>query len=206
MVGWPALSRRDAERVLRIVRGQNGGGCQHDAHILGEAALGVQWIKRKTAARTPGQRRDMLRDEAKNIAAAINSIKGLPPTLQRDLQREYDRTVAELETITVKRSGGKQRGPGGGRIEAAQKRAAADCSINILLTWCSKTPTLTVGGPYHKLTALLFELATGKVGDVEEACARVFKERGKRTSARTFEMFAMLFEDDDEPKIFEDSD
>ena len=113
------------------------------------------------------------------------------------LQQLHDRTLALAEEIKVTRSGGKQHGPGGGRVEAAQKRAAADCALGILFAWGSKVPTLTADGPYHKLTTLLFKLATGKVGDVEEACARIFKERDK---ARFFEESEMLFESDGVPK------
>jgi len=58
---------------------------QRDADILGEVALSVRWIKRKTAARPPGERRTALRDEAKRIEAAIKSLKGLPDTTQRQL-------------------------------------------------------------------------------------------------------------------------
>ena len=143
-----------------------------------------------------------------------------PGTLHQFLDRVLDRTLALAEKITVRRSGGKQRGPGGGRIEAVQKRAAAECAINMLLTW-GKVPTKTDGGPYYKLTALLFTLATGNIGDVdvEDACIRVYKELlGSRdevdqmqregrlwatVSSRMFEMFQMML---DESKVFEDSD
>jgi len=200
-LGWPALSKEDAERVTTLVRPNPS---QRD-DCLREAAISVQWIKRKTAARTPGQRRDALRDDAKKLLAAIKIIKSLPIVTQRKLrlkafQREHDQTLACAEKITVKRhSGGKKRG----RIDAAQKRAAADCAFNILETWSSKEPKLYRDGPYVELAALLFELATGKVGDVERACKA---RRAKTTSGRTFEMWEMLFEDDGIPKVFEDSD
>jgi hypothetical protein len=255
-LGWPTLSKRYAERVLKIVRGQSGGDCQRDADILREAAVSVQWIKRKTAAtQSPGQRKKELTHAATKIEAAIKSIKDLPIATQYEidpealrstpkltplpgydygaqrefqqgiLQRLHDRIDALAEKIIVKRhSGGKQRGPGGGRIEAAQKRAAADCAINILLTWGSKVPTLTAGGTYYKLTAMLFKLATENVGDVdvEGACTRVYKEllgspdevdqmqrEGRlwsKVSSRSFEMYEMIFEDVDLPKVFEDRD
>jgi hypothetical protein len=248
-LGWPTLSKKYAERVLKLVRGQTGGDCQRDADILREAAISVQWIKRKTAAaRTPRQRKKALINAAKKIAAAIKSIEGLPEATQRQidpkalrrtikmtdgaeyerwpgtLQQLHDRTLALAEEIKLMPSGGKQRGPGGGRIEAAKKRAAADCAINILLAWGSKVPTLTAGGTYYKLTAMLFKLATETVGDVdvEGACTRVYKELlGSRdevdqmqregylwakVSSRTFEMFEMLFEGDGVPKVFEGSD
>jgi hypothetical protein len=220
-LGWPALSKTDGERVLKIVRGRSDS--PRDAEILGEAAISVQWIKRKTAAtQSPGQRREALILTAKKIEAAIKSIEALPieidPKALRStikmtveegnhltggaeyerwpgtLNQLHDRIDALAKEITVKRSGGKKTGPGGGRIEAAQKRAAADCALAMLTTFSSKAPTLTDTGPYHKLTALLFKLATdGKVGDVEEACRARRHARGT-VSSLTFEMWEMLFD------------
>jgi hypothetical protein len=200
-LGWPPLSKEDGERVAKVVRPKPS---QRD-DCLREAAISVQWIRRKTAARTPGQHRNALRDDAKKLEAAIKIIKSLPIATQRKLhlgafQREHDQTLACAEEITVKRhSGGKKRG----RIDAAQKRSAADCALNILRTWSSKEPKLNRDGPYIELAALLFELATGKVGDVERACK---VQRAKTTtSGRTFEMWDMLFEIYGVPKVFEDS-
>ena len=207
-LGWPPLSKSDAERVLRIVRGPNGDDCQRDADILGEVALSVRWIKRKTAARPPGERRTALRDEAKRIEAAIKSLKGLPDTTQRQLnleafQREYDRTLALADEIKVTRSGGKKRGPGGGRVEAAQKRAAAICAQNMSEGGGRKPRNFA---RYCELAALLFELATGKASaDMEKVCRARRQARGTVTSAH-FEMFEMIFLDDDDPKVFEDTD
>ena len=83
-LGWPALSKADAERVLKLVRGHNGG--EHDAAILKEAALGVQWIRRKTAAtRTPRQRKQALINAAKKIAATIKGIESLPEATQNEI-------------------------------------------------------------------------------------------------------------------------
>jgi hypothetical protein len=199
-LGWPALLKEDGERVTKIVRPEPS---QRD-HCLREAEINVQWIRRKTAARTPGQRRDALRDDAKKIKAAIKIIKSLPIATQRKLhleafQPEHDQTLACAEEITVKRhSGGKTSG----RIDAAQKRSAADGALNILMTWGSKRPTLHRDGPYIELAALLFELATGKVGDMERACKRA----KTTTSGRIVEMWDMLFEIYGVPKVFEDSD
>ena len=70
-------------------------------------------------------------------------------------------------------------------------------------TWRSKPLSFA---RYCELTALLFELATGKVdADVEEACRARRRARGSVTS-RTFEMFEMLLECDGVPNVFEDSD
>ncbi|MCK1293416.1 hypothetical protein [Bradyrhizobium sp. 30] len=202
-LGWPALSKEDGERVIKLVRPEPS---QRD-DCLREAAISVQWIERKTAARAPGQRRDGLRDDAKKLKAAIKIIKSLPMDTQRRLhleafQREHNRILARAEKITVKRhSGGKKRG----RVDAAQKRAAADCALAILRTWSSRPPTLSRGGPYFELAALLFELATGKVGsDVELACKG--RRRAKAMPSRNFEMWDMLFEDYGVPKVFEDTD
>jgi hypothetical protein len=229
---WPTLSKEDRERVTKLVRPKSS---QRD-DCLREAAISVQWIKRKTtASRTPRQRKKALINVAKKIAAAIKSIESLPEATQREidpkalrrtvqitpllpelgnryelwpgtLQQLHDRTLALVEKITVKRhSGGKKRG----RIDAAQKRAAADCALAILGTWGSRPPTLYRDGPYFELAALLFELATGKKnGDVELACIRVYKEQTlhKKISSRYFEEWEMLFEDDGVPKVFEDSD
>jgi hypothetical protein len=235
-LGWPALSKTDGERVLKIVRGRSES--LRDAEILGEAAISVQWIKRKTAAtQSPGQRREALILAAKKIEAAIKSIEDLPEATQREIDPEvllfrrtikmtrpdggdgyyehelqpgtlnqlHDRIDALAKKITVKRSGGKKTGPGGGRIEAAKKRAAADCALAMLITFSSKAPTLTDTGPYHKLTALLFKLATdGKVGDVEEVCRA--RQHAQGWAGLTIDMWEMLFEVDGVPKVFEDSD
>jgi hypothetical protein len=186
---WPVLSKSDAARVLELV---NPKPIHHD-HCLREAEESVQWIKRKTAAiQSPGQRRKTLIRAAKKIEAAIKSIEGLREATQREidpkalrrtikltevgevetqpgtLHQLRDRIVALAEKITVPRSGGKKTGPGGGRIEAAQKRAAADCAKSMIKTCGSKRVAFV---PYCELTALLFELATdGKIGDVEQVC------------------------------------
>jgi hypothetical protein len=234
-LGWPALSKEDAERVLKLVRGQSGDDCQRDTDILREAAISVQWIKRKTAStQSAAKRKAALHKVAENIRAVIKSIENLPTERQYELdpealrrtqeftplpgydygaqrelqsgtlQRLLDRTLALADKITVKRSGGKQRGRGGGRIEAAQKRAAADSALHLLLAWSNKgRPTLTRNGPYFELAAVLFE-AAGKVGDVELACkARL---RAKTVSTREEEMWEMLFESNGVPKVFEASD
>lgn len=227
-LGWPALSKEDGERVTQIVRPEPS---QRD-DCLRETALSVQWIKRKTAAtRTPRQRKKALINAAQRIAAAIKSIEGLPETTQREidpkvlrrtvqmtpllpelgnryelwpgtLQQLHDRILALAAKVTVKRhTGGKKRG----RIDAAQKRSAADCALAILKTWSSRPPTLYRDGPYFELAALLFELATGKVGkDVELACKG--RLRAKTESSRISEMWDMLFEDDGVTKVFEDND
>src|ERR1700678_2724491 len=102
-LGWPPLSKEDGERVTKLVRPELS---QRD-DCLREAAISVQWIKRKTAARMPGQRRDALRDDAKKLKAAIKIIKSLPIATQRKLhleafQREHDQTLTCAEEITVK--------------------------------------------------------------------------------------------------------
>jgi hypothetical protein len=94
-LGWPALSKTDGEQVLKIVRGRSES--PRDAEILGEAAISVQWIKRKTAAtQSPGQRREELILAAKTIEAAIKSIEKLPEATQREIDPEallFRRTI-----------------------------------------------------------------------------------------------------------------
>jgi hypothetical protein len=194
---WPALLKTDAEQVLyaeqvlNLVRGRNGD-CSRDAKILHEAAEAVQWIKRKTAGRTPGQLRNALRAKAKKLKAAA-------PVLP-DAQREYDLTIAALENIKVTSGGGKMAS----RIDAAKKRAAAECARDMLYDFGSTEPTLTRNGPFIRLAGLLFKLATGKNGDVERAC-RKERKGSKETSNRIFEQWDMLFETDG-VKIFEGND
>ena len=121
----------------------------------------------------------------KQIDAAIKSIEALPIATQVEIDPEalhqlYDRIDELAEKITVPRSGGKKTGQGN-LIDAAKKRAAADCAESMIETWGSKPLT---SANYRKLTALLFKLATGKVGDVEQAC-RAQRQRsagGKVTS------------------------
>jgi hypothetical protein len=222
-----ALSKEDGESVTKVVRPKPS---QRD-DCLREAAISVQWIKRKTAAtRTPRQRKKALINAAKKIAAAIKSLQVLPEATQDEigpkllrrtrpiqtlfpelgnpyelwpgtLQQLHDRTVALAEKINVKRhTGGKKRS----RVDAAQKRAAAECALAILRTWGSKKPTLYRGGPYFELAALLFELATGRIGDVERACKVVL--RAKATSGRTHEIWEMQSETDGVRKVFENTD
>ena len=236
-LGWPALSEQDADSVLELVDPKLRQRCLgaaeilRKAAILGEAAIGVQWIKRKTAAtKSPGQRKKALILAAKKLEAAIKSIEGLPiatqyeidpkmprQTIKEGLFPEFGEVVTQPGTlhqlrdridalaaeITVKRhSGGKKTGQGN-RIDAAKKRAAADCALTILRAWGNAT-ALTANKRYHALAALLFKLATEKDGDVRDACeARL---HNKTTSARIFEMWEMQFEDEDAPKVFEDSD
>jgi hypothetical protein len=210
-LGWPALSKENAARVIKLVCPKPD---QHD-DCLREAEINVQWIKRKTAiTQSAGERKEALHKVAKNIAAVITSLNNLPIATLHELhpeafQRSLDQTLALAEKITVKRSGGKKRGSGS-RIDAAKKRAAADCAFDILWAWSSRgRPTLYRGGPYFELAALLFELATGKRdGDVERACARVYKERmlHNKISSRHFEEWEMMFEFDGEPKAFEEND
>ena len=76
------------------------------------------------------------------------------------------------------RSGGKKTGKGN-LIDAAKKRAAADCAESMIETWGSKPLTLA---NYRKLAALLFKLATGKDGDVEQACRARRSAGGEITS------------------------
>lgn len=167
-----ALSESDAEHILRLVRGSSDDG--RDAAILNAAAISVRRIKRATATAPAAQRQQAYKRATKKIAAAIKSIESLPEAAQFDLeafQRAHDRIIALASEITVRRSGGKQRGPGGGRIEAAQKRAAADCAGDMVLEF-GGTPTLSRRGFYYRLTLLLFKIATGNAGSVEDACKR----------------------------------
>lgn len=200
-LGWPSLSKEDGDRIIKLVR---PGTSQHD-DCLREAALSVQWIRRKTAStRSPGERKDALNKAAQRIAAVIASIKKLPIAIQTQLQLDafqhsLDRARALAEEIKVTSSGGKLVS----RIDAAKKRAAADCAISLLRTWSGKPPTLSRTGPYFELAALLFELATGKIGDVERACKE--RLRAKTLSVRNSEMWEMLFELNGVPKVFEDS-
>lgn len=200
-LGWPALSKKNAARVIKLV----GPKPDQRDDCLREAAISVQWIKRRTAAtQSAGERKEALHQVAKNIAAVITSLNDLPTATQRELhpeafQRSLDRTVALAEKVKVTPSGGKL----GSRIDAAKKRAAADCALYILRAYGSRPPTLYRDGPYFELAALLFELATGKDGDVELACKARLRTK---PSARNFEMFEMLFEFDGEPKVFEDND
>jgi len=84
-LGWPALSKEDGERVTKLVRPKPS---QRD-DCLREAAISVQWIKRKTAAtRTPRQRKKALINAAKKIAAAIKSIEGLPEDIENAVDRD----------------------------------------------------------------------------------------------------------------------
>jgi hypothetical protein len=189
----PPLSKRDAERVLRLVRVHSAD--MRDADILREASFGVQWIKRKTATiQSPSQRKDALLTVAKNFQELIESIEDLPEATQWELdpkalrrtekrtpyraggpdieverwpgtlQQLHDRTIALADKIKV--------GGSDSRSNAAGKRAAADFARHMLQTFGSR-PTLTRGGRYLKLATLIFELATGKLaGDMTPACKR----------------------------------
>ena len=224
---WPALSKANAARVIKLVNPKPG----HHDHCLREAEESVEWIKRKTAAtKSPGQRKKALERAAEKLQAAIKSIEALPIATQYEidpkmprrtikatdtlfpefgevviqpgtLHQLHDRTVALATKITVKRhTGGKKTGQGN-LIDAAKKRAAADCAESMIKTWGSKPLTLA---NYRKLTALLFKLATdGKVGDVERVCRARLSAPGKATSRR-FEMLEMSSNPD--AKVFEDND
>jgi hypothetical protein len=203
-LGWPALSEQDAARIIKLVRPKPE---QHD-DCLREAAISLEWIKRKTATlQSSGERKAALREVARHIAAAIESIETLPITTQRELhletfQHSLDRTLALARKIAVTRSGGGL----GHRIDAAKKRAAADCAIDIIREYGTRgPPTLYRYSPHFELAALLFELATGKRSNVERAFVHIYKERvlQKKVSARSFEEWEMLFEDS-EPKVFEE--
>ena len=184
----PALSKTNAARVIKLVSPQPG----YDDHCLREAEESLQWIKRKTAAtKSPGQRKKALERAAEKIQAAIKSIEALSiatqyeidpklPRRTRDgteveveselgtLDQLRDRIEALAEKITVKRhTGGKKQHGQGNRTDAAKKRAAAEWAESMINTWGSKPLT---SANHRKLTALLFKLATGKVGDVEQAC------------------------------------
>jgi hypothetical protein len=166
---WPALSKTNAERIIRLVSPKPG---YHD-HCLRGAKVSVEWITRETAAaQSPGQRKKALINVAKKVDSAIKSIEALPLDTRYEidpkalLHQLQDRIGELAEKITVPRSGGKKIGQGN-LIDAAKKRAAADCAESMIETWGSKPLTLA---KYRKLTALLFKLATGKAGDVKRAC------------------------------------
>jgi hypothetical protein len=77
----------------------------------------------------------------------------------------------------VKRSGGGAEA----RAQHAKKRMAADRAFDILLYWCGFVPTLSSSdNAYFDLTALLYEIATGRSAGkepvyVERACREHFK-------------------------------
>lgn len=224
--GWPPLSKENAARVIELVRPSD----RHDDCLL-EAAISVQWIKRKTAAiRTPKQRKDALLNVAEKIAAVIESIEDLPIATQSELDPKllrrtlskkqvllfpelevvtqpgtlhqlHDRTLALAKNIVVKRKAGGKRTGPGNVIDAAKKKAAADSAL-VLLQYGSRKPTLYPGGPYYELTALLFKLATGKKEVFDVRRACELRLHAKATT-RDAEIWVMMPEDD---KVFEDND
>ena len=186
----PALSKANAERVKRLVSPKPG---YHD-HCLRGAEDSVQWIKRETGAtQSPGQRKKALIKFAKKVNSAIKSIEALPVETRYEIDPEallhqlHDRIDELAEKITVPRSGGKKAGQGN-VIDAAKKRAAADCAESMIETWGSKPLTLA---KYRKLTALLFKFATGKAGDVEQAC-RAQRQRSARGKVVTSPLMIMM--------------
>ena len=190
-VGRAALSKEDAKRVTELVAPKPG---LHDDCVR-EAAISVQWIMHKTATPSAGKRKAALRNVANKIEETITILTNLPEDMQHEfdpepLQHHLKQMLALAEAlakkIKVTPSGGKSLG----RIDAAKKRAAADCAFVILRTYGSRLPTLYRIGPYVLLASLLFELATGKpFGDVERACKE--RLRAKMISARAFEMYEL---------------
>jgi hypothetical protein len=92
--------------------------------------------------------------------------------LTSDLRDELEcvelKTKKKANTMRPRRSGGLKT--------AAQKNKLAARLAFDLLRDHGIVPTLTDGGPYFTLTALLFKMATGQDREPERACTAVCKE------------------------------
>jgi hypothetical protein len=122
----------------------------------------------------PGAEKRQLRKAAEALEKARAALTALPVphpathNLVCELARVRDSCKRRAGSMEVKRSGGRL-------VEAAQKKIAAEMAMNMLL-FCGEKPTLSREGAYFKLAALLFEVATGKPGDLERACAKCCAE------------------------------
>jgi hypothetical protein len=91
--------------------------------------------------------------------------------------------LEQLKTIErkakTKASAMRPRRSGGLKIAGQKNKRAAQLAFDLLQDH-GFTPTLTVGGPYLTLTALLFKMATGQDRDPTRACTAVCEDLGWR--------------------------
>jgi hypothetical protein len=164
-------------------------GAPYDLRFEGtpdDKAWVLEWIQPLVQFEhvTPGKRKALLDPLAKDVSRLvkdIDKIDKMAPSLRRELgitdsyikQQVNLRNKIRRLTPTVAKSGGRVS-------SRALKRQAADVGFDMVFQWVM--PTLTVGGPWLKLTEILVRIATGREpGDVFRACQdhlRDLEERG----------------------------
>jgi hypothetical protein len=117
---------------------------------------------------TPGERRAHLDQIAKNVSRVVKHIDEKSPSLRRELDLARKQLVdihddiRRLRGSPVARSGNSQR-------TKALNRQAAEVAYDMVFQWAQ--PTLTVGGPWFRLTEVLIRIATNRdPGGVFQAC------------------------------------
>jgi hypothetical protein len=172
----PALTEEQIEQLLALARPapEHRGRCRLDAI---EAVRMVADGDPDT--RTARDRRREHIERAKKLAAARDVVLGDPFANRESIARELDWHsrwhAAEAARIRVGRSGGPNR------ADYIRKKLAA-CLAHDLLDVHGHAPTMTKGGRYLTLTALIFRLATGRAANVERPCAVVLDENRADTS------------------------
>jgi hypothetical protein len=129
--------------------------------------------------RSPHQVRDGLRAVNDSVRRTLSAIRNLEEDVDRErlrsLAAELERVERENETRIAELGGDAMRRSGGAKLAAEKINLAAGLAFNLLQD-CCVVPTLTEGGPYHRLTALLYKMATGRQREPGRACKEVTEE------------------------------
>jgi hypothetical protein len=155
----------------------------------GDVLVHVNRIKGEyeTPILTPGRERDLLNDieeKLNSLDEALRELEDIYPELHLNIVVDFDNDflniqheltrfrhrINEARPTSVPDTGGSRR------LERKTKERAARSSYK-LLKQIGAEPTAPRGGKWLKLTAILFEVATGlRAGDVSYACVAVFEE------------------------------
>jgi hypothetical protein len=128
---------------------------------------------------SPGQGRKKLSRFSSDATRLLNSAGNLPDSARRKLGLS-DRYLSETrrmsqvsgnwsDKIVVRRSSGS-------RAKGDQMLLAAYCAFSLINRYTNKRITLTRGRDYIRIAALMYRMVTGKRGNLEKACSRVFRE------------------------------
>jgi hypothetical protein len=111
---------------------------------------------------------------AADLARVRNTARDLPDGALRSLGAEE--LIANLEQVREQAARWSDKIPvkrtSGSTVDGERMLLAAASARHLLITFTEKPVTLTRGGDYFKISALLYRIATGKRANLEKPCAR----------------------------------
>ena len=155
------------EILLLVANEQRGIGTGGDGDFRHLVVEGIRRIAELDGT-TPYRLRQARNRVAKDAKRLQLSLKKLPPAAQAGNQDGLDwlsRLAAQADNVPEAKKG---------KAPTHRKQLAASLACDLLLDYGGHTPTLTKGGPYLTLAGLLYKTATGRDGDLENACSKHF--------------------------------